>query len=190
MIIAEARTPEDVKALDENLALLALYAFGSAYKAEVEDIASMQPAPLWEAPPALEVTAEELSTWLLGPRPRPSCRSRAASRHVAGAADRKEIGTYQTVKSGLVVAILPAGASNNLNDHVDELRRFMVDTDVFLAAVKLEKSNRVALIGRERTTSFAAMPPLRVETICFWPPSAPTNSSRVTSARGRLQESS
>jgi hypothetical protein len=62
------------------------------------------------------------------------------------------------------VAVLPSGSAGDLNDHIDDLRRFAVDTDAFLGALKL-KNNKVALVGRERTTPIAAVPPLRVETI-------------------------
>jgi peptidoglycan hydrolase-like protein with peptidoglycan-binding domain len=165
VIVAEPRTPAEVGTLGDDIALLALYAFGSAYKAEVEDIARIEPAPPWQAPPALEVTAEELYAWLLGPNPRALVPlDGGAATTLQALADGRQIGTYQTDDPGLVVALVPTGSSNPLNDYVEELRRFAVDTDVFLGAVKL-KPDRVALIGRERTTSFAAMPPLRIETI-------------------------
>lgn len=44
------------------------------------------------------------------------------------------------------------------------MRRFAVDTDAVIGAINLD-GRRLALIGRERTTSTDAMPPLRVETI-------------------------
>jgi hypothetical protein len=165
VIVARPRTPEQIKALNDDLALLSVLAFGSAYKAEVEDIARLAPPKFWEAPPALEVSADELFAWLMGPKAEmlvsldggegATLRERSA---------RKETGTYQSANPGLIVALLPAGGSGNLNDHVDDLRRFAVDTDTFLGALKLGDT-RVALIGRERTSSLAAMPPLRVETL-------------------------
>ena len=165
VIVARPSGAEQLAEFNGGLALLAKYAFGSAYKAEVLDIARMETAPLWSAPPALEVTAEELHEWLIGPNAqRLVALEGGPAARLRDRADRGETGTYHTEEPGLVVAIVPAGSSSKLNDHVEDLRRFAVDTDVFLGAIRL-KQDRVALIGRERTTSFAEMPPLRVESI-------------------------
>ena len=164
VIVAEPRTAEETKALGDSLALLALYAFGSSYKAEVLDISNMGAAPVWEAPPAFEVTADELHAWLLGPNAKALAPLEGGpSSNLKALAERNETGVFQSVEPGLVVAIVPSGQSQFLNDYVDDLRRFSIDTDVFLGAMKL--GSRVALIGRERTTSLTAMPPLRVESM-------------------------
>jgi hypothetical protein len=167
VIVARPRTTEQVKALSDGLALLSMFAYGSSYKAEVEDITRLAPAKYWEAPPAVEVTAEELFSWLLGPKAEmlvpldggdgATLKERAA---------RKETGAYQSESTapGFIVALLPAGLSADLNNHVDDLRRFAIDTDTFLGALRIT-DDRVALVGRERTASLAAMPPLRVETL-------------------------
>jgi hypothetical protein len=165
VIIARPRTPEQLKSLSDDLALLAVFAFGSAYKAEVEDIARLAPAKAWEAPPALEVSADELFAWLLGSNAEKLVPLEGGDgATLQERAEHNETGTYQTATPGLVVALLPAGDDGNLNDHVEDLRRFAIDTDTFLGALKLAQ-DRVALIGRERTSSLAAMPPLRIETL-------------------------
>jgi hypothetical protein len=164
VIVVRARTPDQVRALNDDLALLSVFVFGSAYKAEVEDIARLAPPKFWEAPPALEVSADELFAWLLGPNADklvPLEGGDAAP--LKERAARNETGTYQSVAPGLVVALVPARGSGGLNDHVDDLRRFAIDTDTFLGALRL--GTRVALVGRERTASLAATPPLRVETL-------------------------
>lgn len=164
-IVVNPKTPDQMTALSNDLTVLATLVFGSSYKAEIQDIARMTPAPLWEAPQAIEVSAEELYNWLLSPtaeRLIPLDGGTPAS--LRERTDRGEIGAFQTAAPGLVVALLPSGSSSNLNIHVDELRRFAVDTDAFLGAIRV-RSDRVALIGRERTTSMSAMPPMRVDTI-------------------------
>jgi hypothetical protein len=167
VVVARPRGPEQIKALGDDLALVSLFVFGSAYKAEAEDIARLAPARFWDAPPALEVGAEELFAWLIGPKPEllvPVDGGGGTGATLGQLAERKEIGTYQTQSPGLIVALLPAGDAGDLNDHVEELRRFALDTDAFLGALSL-KQDRVALVGRERTASLAAVPPLRIETL-------------------------
>ena len=118
-----------------------------------------------DAPLALEVSADELFAWLLGPQAEkliPLDGTDAAA--LQERSMLKEIGVYQTAAPGLIVALLPSGPSAELNDHVEALRRFVVDTDTFLGALKLA-NDRVAFIGRERTSSIVAVPPLRLETI-------------------------
>ena len=164
VIVANPATPADTAALADGLAQLAIYAFGSAYKAEIEDIATMEPAPHWEAPPQLEVTDDDLHAWLLGPNAKVLVPIDGDSPITLKALiDAGGTGIFQTVEPGLVLAVVPTGRTQVLNDYFAELRRFAIDIDVFIGAIKL--GNRVALIGRERTASFAAAPPLRVETI-------------------------
>src|SRR5262249_48932588 len=108
VIVVRPRTPEQVKGLADDLALLSVYAFGSAYKAEVEDIARLGAPKTWDAPPALEVRSEELFAWLLGPNAEklvPLDGGEAAT--LRQRADLKEIGIYQTGAAGLIVALLP-----------------------------------------------------------------------------------
>jgi hypothetical protein len=164
VIVVDARTPTVLANLDDNIALLATLAFGSAYKAEVENVDALS-SSLGQAPPPLEITKEELFTWLIG---------RDAQKLISGPgatgatmqerADRNELGTYYSETPGLVVTLVPRGTDGRLNDCVQNLRRFAVDSDVFLGAIKLSNS-RVALVGRERTTSLTDVPPLRVETL-------------------------
>src|SRR5262249_52292016 len=124
VIVVRARTPEQIRALGDDLALLSVFAFGSAYKAEVEEISQLTAAKYWDAPPALEVRAEELFAWLLGPGAEsllPLDGGDPAT--LQQRADRNETGTYQTETPGLIVALLPTGSAGDLNDHIDDLRR-------------------------------------------------------------------
>jgi len=165
VIVVRSSTAEQDRALNDDLALLSMFAFGSDYKTEVEDIARLAPPAYWDAPPAVEVTADELFSWLLGPNAEklvPLDGGDAAGLQERAA--RKEIGTYQSATPGLVVTLLPSGASADLNDFAGDLRRFAVDSDTFIGALRFGE-DRVALIGRERTAPAAAVPPLRVETL-------------------------
>jgi hypothetical protein len=163
IIVVDARTPTARAALDDNLALLATLAFGSAYKAEVESIDALSPS-LRQAPPPFEISKEELSSWLIGTKPQLLVSGDGMTAvTLQERANRNEFGTYYTEAPGLVVTLVPQAMSGKLNDHVQDLRQFFVDTDVLLGAIKL--GNRVALVGRERTTSMTDVPPLRLETV-------------------------
>lgn len=164
VIAVDTRTPQSQGTLSDDLALLATLAFGSAYKAEVENIDDLQPPSIWQAPSAINVSKEEISTWLLG--------AEAQLLTPVGGDDhaplveriaRNETGTYYSASPGLVVAIMPGGSAGQLNDHIEALRHFVIDSDSFIGAINF--GNRVALIGRERTTTLANSPPLRLETI-------------------------
>jgi hypothetical protein len=164
VIVVDTRTPAARTGLDESLALLATLAFGSSYKAETEDIDSLSSSPR-QAPPPLEIGKEELLAWLVGPGAQKLISVDGGNgATLRERAERSELGTYYSEVPGIVVALMPRGADSRLNEYVQDLRRFFVDSDVFLGAIKLS-ANRVALIGRERTTALVDVPPLRLETV-------------------------
>ena len=165
VISVKLSSPADARRIASDLAMLALLNFGSTYKVEVVDIASMTPAPLWNAPVALEIRAEETFNWLLGAEAeRLVSIDDGQSELLRDRTNKRQTGVFYTETPGLVVAILQTYPSGKLNDQVEILHRFVFDTDVFLGAIKLSSSH-VALLGRERSTTFAANPPLRVETL-------------------------
>lgn len=152
------------RTLSNDLALLAGYLYGSTYKAEVHDLARLEEVPLWQAPPSLDVRAEELHAWFFGPSAQtlaPLAGGPPAT--LKSLADSGPPGVYASTAPGLVVALLPR-RSQPLNDLADVLRHFAVDTDAFIGAIELG-DDRLALVGRQRTTSRLVMPPLRVDTI-------------------------
>jgi hypothetical protein len=164
VIIVDVRKPTVLSGLDDNLALLATLAFGSTYKVEVENIEKLT-SIRGLGPPPLEISQEELFTWLIGPNAQKlTLINGGAGLTLRERVDRNEVGTYYSEAPGLVIALLPCGANGRLNEHIKEVRRFVIDSDEFLGAIRLG-NNRVALVGRERTTSLQDAPPLRLETI-------------------------
>lgn len=149
--------------LQESLALLATATFGSTYKAEIRNIDNLT-RPSGQAPPPLEVSKEELASWLLGPAAQKLTSLTGTPATLKELATKNEIGTFYSDRPGLVVALMPRSTSDLLNNYIPDLRKFFVDTDAFIGAIKLS-DRRVALIGRERTTSRVDMPPLRLETV-------------------------
>ena len=151
--------------ISNDLSLLALLNFGSLYKVDIEDIASMKNAPVWHAPPALAVTPQEMWSWLLGGNAQKLLRADGGpALTLSERAAAREMGVYFAESADLVIALLPSGEANPLNTYVEQLRRFLVDTDVFLGAIRFG-TDRVALVGRERSTSLEEFPPLRMETV-------------------------
>ncbi|MCA1472773.1 hypothetical protein I6F09_33520 [Bradyrhizobium sp. IC3195] len=164
VILVDTRDAATKEQLYHSLAMLAALAFGSTYKAEVRNIDRMFPTS-GMAPPPLEVSKEELSSWFFGPNAQKLLGvTGASSATLQERAARNETGTFYSETPGLVVAILPRGSGDVLNNYIADVRRFVVDSDAFIGAIKLN-DRRVALIGRERTTSQANMAPLRLETI-------------------------
>src|SRR5262249_34709540 len=70
-------------------------------------------------------------------------------------------GVFRTETPGLVVLAVPR--HRKLNDASVALREFALDSDLVLGAVGTADS--VAIVGRERTASVIALPPLRSETL-------------------------
>jgi hypothetical protein len=79
-------------------------------------------------------------------------------------AGHQETGVFYSTNPGPVVALLPRAEAGVLNDYVPDLRKFFVDTDALLGAIKANDS-LIALIGRERTSRMTVAQPLRVETV-------------------------
>lgn len=165
VIVLNAQMPQQQAAVDDSLAVLATLAFGSSYKAEVEDITLLLPQQARQAPKAVEVTKEELHSWLLGPRAHKLVPIDGGSGSLLrDLTNRNVFGTFYGEEAGLVVAIVPRGPVGLLNHHVDSVRQFAVDSDTFLGAIKVDDAH-VALVGRERTSRLSDAPPLRLETI-------------------------
>jgi hypothetical protein len=165
VIVIDGKVSANRAGIEDGIASLASLASGSAYKAEVEDIDALASSPRAQAPPAMEVGKEELFSWLLGPDAQKLVLIEGAnSATLRERTARQEFGTYYTSSPGLVIVTVPRQSHGRLNDRLEDLRRFVVDSDVFLGAIKLSES-QIALVGRERTTPLAVVPPLRLETL-------------------------
>jgi len=184
VIEVDTDSPQIQARLDDSLASFAALAFGSTYKADILEIDQLPASIPAGAPPAVEVSKEELFSWLLSPAAQKFVLlDGGAAMTLQERAANRELGTYYSATPGLVVVIVPRGSNGLLNDQVEDLRRFVVDTDAFLGAIKLSDS-RVALVGRERTSSLVAMPPLRLETIMLL---ASTRAAQLAQSYERMR---
>jgi hypothetical protein len=184
VIEVDTGTPQVQAQLDDSLASLAGLAFGSTYKAGILEVDQLPRSIIANAPPAVEVGKEELFSWLLGPAAQKlTLLDGGGAITLQERVANGELGTYYSVTPGLVVAIVPRGSHGLLNDRVEDLRRFVVDTDEFLGAIKLS-DNQVALVGRERTTALAAVPPMRLETVMLL---ASTRAPQLAQSYERLR---
>jgi hypothetical protein len=75
--------------------------------------------------------------------------------------DQQKSGVFLSTESGFVVWSFPRNTS--LDNYRVEARQFSVDADLLMGAVASGK--QIAIIGRERVTPIAVLPPLRTETI-------------------------
>ena len=75
--------------------------------------------------------------------------------------DQQKSGVFLSTEPGLVVWSFPTNAS--LDNYRVQARQFSVDSDLVIGAVGSDK--QVAIIGRERVSPIAVLPPLRTETL-------------------------
>jgi hypothetical protein len=71
-------------------------------------------------------------------------------------------GVYLYPQRGLILLILPRDLP--INAYRAEIRKFALDSDAIVGAVATNEK-RLAIVGRERDTPLAAVPPLRAESI-------------------------
>lgn len=75
--------------------------------------------------------------------------------------DKQKAGVFLSAEPGFVVWSFPRNAS--LDSYRIEAREFAVDSDLLIGAIGSD--NQVAIIGRERVSPIALLPPLRIETL-------------------------
>lgn len=136
--------------------------FGTTYKTSAIRLPVAMPAdPL--APPNLMPRAIELRDWLLGGQVRLTSLTGGERSQLEKLLCNGKPDTYFSDTTGLVVLLLPTDTP--IDPFLFTLRHFAIDTDAILGAIGKTGCNRVAIVGRERTTSLIAMPPLRTEVI-------------------------
>ncbi|WP_299960952.1 hypothetical protein [uncultured Roseobacter sp.] len=71
---------------------------------------------------------------------------------------------YRSVEPGLILLVIDRSVP--LNDQVVQLRKFLIDADLILAAIvnNQDDPDRIGILGRERDESLEDAPPLRIDT--------------------------
>lgn len=114
----------------------------------------------------LSVGADDLRRWLAGD----SCETfsasdgRGAPQSIADILETECYGLFYSTRPGLVAWVVSAGY-NSPDQFYPDARKFGLDTDLILGAIK--RRGRIAVIAREREVPLRELPPLRQETIDF-----------------------
>ncbi len=166
--------------LEHDIATLHQKIFGTDYKAgyRLFDVKSWSLAVTLKrrngAPPDLKISANSINEWLFE-KPVGLVEITAGTVGFQSLSDKpvtleeafnsRGVGVFYSVDPGLVVLIIDR--DRKLNEDKAYLRQFCLDTDAIIGAIAMtdDKSNKLAIIGRERDTALSEMPPLRVETI-------------------------
>jgi hypothetical protein len=166
--LAYANIPESRVQLSSDMTRLAARLFGTAYKfapIRLLDQATAQNSSdnaRLQAPPNLQISAAELDSWLLTSAQKVTELETGAEYVVRDLLKNGSPGVYLSQQRGLVLLLLPRQAK--LNAHRVAIREFTLDTDAIVGAIATGE-DRLAIIGRERDTPLAAVPPLRTEMI-------------------------
>jgi hypothetical protein len=165
-------------ALSEGVQALSIASYGTAYGASYRTFA----AHAWDrwaeprrllGPPNLQISAASLNKWFfeapLGFIQRTAKKDGSFEEAnvepvpLEKLLGRTDPGVFYSEPPGLVLLIFDRNRA--LNDAEALFRQFSLDSDALLGAVTKRNSKLLALVGRERTTPFTDMPPLRVDTI-------------------------
>ena len=136
--------------------------FGTTYKAGALRLPVSTSRDM-QSPPNLTPRAAELKEWLLSDQASLMSLTNGNQFPLNKLLFDGKPDTYFADKIGLVVLLLPTDVP--IDPFLFALRHFALDTDAILGAISISGGNRVAIVGRERTTSLMAMPPLRTEVI-------------------------
>jgi hypothetical protein len=154
--------------LAADMTRLATLLFGTTYKfapMRLSDQAVAQSSgerPRMQAPLNLQISAAELDAWLLTPAQPVTALETGADYVVSDLLKDGPPGVYLSRQRGLVLLLLPR--QEKLNAYRVAIREFALDTDAIVGALSIG-DQRLAIVGRERDTPLAAVPPLRAETV-------------------------
>lgn len=134
-------------------------------------------------PPDLQISAASLNSWLLeDPELRFTSDTKIFEIEPPTDAElpllfqNQAVGLFYSEPVGVVLLMLDQ--SESLNDQIPTLRRFLVDTDLIIGAIKPNNGSHLAIVGRARTTSLVDMPPLRIDTLLTLASSKQTDLSQ------------
>jgi hypothetical protein len=136
--------------------------FGTTYKAAVIRLPVKPRASRALAPPSMDVRATELKSWLIDDNPLLQPGTGGPQSPLGELLQNGQPDTY-FAPTGLVVLLLPTDRA--IDEYLEAIRRFALDTDAIVGAIKKKRGNRIAIVGRERTTPVLEMPPLRAEDV-------------------------
>ena len=163
-IVAYPHTTAGDAQLAADMVILAQRLFGTAYKfgpIRLEATPLARPVRR-EAPPSLSVSAAELVSWLMAPGAVVHDLSTGESTSVVALLAGGRPGVYSSRERGLVMLLLQRQVALEVGRAA--LRQFALDSDAIIGALSTD-GQRLMIVGRERDTTLAAVPPLRAETI-------------------------
>jgi len=151
----------DEKRLEALLRGLHRYLYFTDYKAHTIDLGELSEPPTSSLD--LRVTVAELELWLqrenelFDSTPKSPGDEKALSELL----ESDQCDVFLSKTPGLVVWIIPH--AHDLAKSQAVIRRFALDSDLIIGAVKGTKAT--AVVGRQRDSSLLAVPPLRTETV-------------------------
>lgn len=154
------------KKLDKLLDKIQTYLFHTDYKAYTLPIDSLVKCEQENFLPDnlnYQVSAAEIQKWFINEDEKFAKDSIDAPKTIIEIINYANDGIFYSVNPGFVVWSLPR--KTLIDDRKAAARKFVLDTDLILGAIA--NHHRVAIIGKERSTSVVDLPPLRVETIAL-----------------------
>ncbi|MDB5579588.1 MAG: hypothetical protein JWR80_4764 [Bradyrhizobium sp.] len=136
--------------------------FGTAYKATVTRLPIKPRVAPALAPPSMDVRAVELKAYLMDGKPLLQPGTGGPQTALDTVLQNGQPDTYFSL-TGLVVLLLPT--DRPIDDYLEAIHRFALDTDAIVGTIRRKGGNRIAIAGRERTTPVSDMPPLRAEDV-------------------------
>lgn len=149
----------------DRMAALSVELWGTSFGLYVEDAA--KPWAARSAAPQLELNAGELESWVVGDGVRWHDPSGVEALTYTELSGRGDVGTFVSETGELAIFVVESSAirSGAIKGRHADFRRFALLTDAILGAVWNESTGDMALVGRLRQVSPAALPPLRFETL-------------------------
>ena len=177
-ITARISAPKNSEAAQEaftnSISALSRYLFGTGYGAYYRDLGNDIPFVATQAPPNLSVSAAELKQWLIADGMEFKDAFSGEVGPLVVLLERRLRGTYQSLDGRLVAWVIdPVSGfveSDPDSQHLDwvereDFRRFTLDSDIVIGAIRDRTTKYFAVIGRARKVPLDALPPLRYEMV-------------------------
>lgn len=158
----------DFKAdLERDLQVLSMGIYGTTLGARpiwLQEVVANPPNK--EAPEEVSVSAYDIQQWLINTKAGVLGFVSPETGDIGSLVELFSKGTGRYLAEDNTLVLLVIDQKNEIGlDTIREIRRFAIDSDLFLGGVIDRKNNSVALLGRKRQQSLIDFPALRVEDI-------------------------